>query len=158
MSTCSILFRVFVLRNPYLKARIHKPYLHNMHLDLEPQASRHRLHDSGQLPQELHFPIQFLLQKLRFGASGLQVQISGFWPPASGASLSYSNPSVKASISSLRSPGPDFRILATCLSSFTFLLNSLVKSFDLEPQGSRSRFQVSDHLPQELYFPIQILI
>ena len=53
--------------------------------DLEPQASRSRFQDFGSLSQELHFSIKSFMPKLRFGASGPQVQISGFWQPVSGA-------------------------------------------------------------------------
>ena len=43
--------------------------------DLEPKASRSRFDGSGQVAGSLHFPIQLLVQKLEFGASGLLVQI-----------------------------------------------------------------------------------
>ena len=35
---------------------------------------------SGQVSESVNFPVQILIQKLAFGAPGLQVQISGFWP------------------------------------------------------------------------------
>ena len=48
-------------------------------LELQSQASRSKFEQAGLEAESLHFPVQFLIQKLGFGFSDLSVHICGIW-------------------------------------------------------------------------------